>query len=95
MNKENGKYIFNSQNIAVSIVFFLLGLSFTTWTSRIANIQQKLNLSDGKLGSVLIAMPVGLWVSLAVSGWFIKKYSSKSVAVWGLVLYHIILVSIG
>lgn len=95
MNKENEKHIFNNQNIAVGIVFFLLGLSFTTWTSRIADIQQKLNLSDGKLGSVLFAMPVGLWVSLAVSGWFIKKYSSKSVAVWGLILYHIILVSIG
>ena len=90
MNKEPKKYVFNSQNIAVGIVFFLLGLSVTTWTSRIAHIQQKLNLSDGQLGSVLFAMPVGLWVSLAVSGWFVKKYSSKSVAVWGLVFlpYH-------
>lgn len=95
MNKEPEKYIFNNQNMAVGIVFFLLGLSFTTWTSRIADIQQKLNLTDGQLGGVLFAMPVGLWISLAVSGWFIKKYSSKSVAVWGLILYHIILVSIG
>ncbi|MGS2741214.1 MFS transporter [Sinomicrobium sp. M5D2P17] len=95
MNREPEKYVFNNRNIAVGIVFFLLGLSFTTWTSRVADIQQKLNLSDGQLGSVLFAMPVGLWVSLAVSGWLIKKYSSKSVAVWGLVLYHIILVIIG
>lgn len=95
MNKEPKKYVFNNQNIAVGTIFFLLGLSFTTWTSRIADIQQKLNLSDGQLGSVLFAMPVGLWVSLTVSGWFVKKYSSKSVAVWGLVLYHIILITIG
>ncbi|WP_166670727.1 MFS transporter [Olivibacter sp. XZL3] len=95
MNKEPKKYVFNNQNIAVGIVFFLLGLSFTTWTSRVADIQQKLNLTDGQLGSVLFAMPVGLWISLAVSGWFVRKYSSKSVAVWGLVLYHIILVAIG
>lgn len=95
MSKETEKHLFNHQNMAVGIVFFLLGLSFTTWTSRIADIQQKQNLTDGQLGSVLFAMPVGLWVSLAVSGWFVKKYSSKSVAVWGLILYHIILVSIG
>ncbi|WP_157760681.1 MFS transporter [Chitinophaga caeni] len=95
MNKQPEKYVSNKRNIAVGIVFFLLGLSFTTWTSRIADIQQKLNLTDGQLGSVLFAMPVGLWVSLAVSGWFVKKYSSKSIAVWGVILYHITLVAIG
>lgn len=64
ISKEPEKYVFNNKNIAVGIVFFLLGLSFTTWTSRIADIQQKLNLSDGELGNILFAMPVGLWISL-------------------------------
>ena len=35
--------------IAIGSLFFMLGLSFATWASRIPSIQQQLNLSDSQV----------------------------------------------
>jgi hypothetical protein len=45
--------------IAVSAFFFLAGLCFSSWTSRIATIQQKFHLDDRALGAILLALPPG------------------------------------
>ena len=63
--------------IAVSTFFFLFGLCFATWASRIPDIKLKLQLSDGELGGVLFALPVGLMTSLPISGWMVGKYGSR------------------
>ena len=44
---------------AVASLFFLQGICFATWASRIPSIQQNLHLSDGALGLVLFALPAG------------------------------------
>lgn len=95
MRNRNQNVNLRGRYIAVGSLFFLLGLSFSTWTSRIADMQQQLNLTDGQLGTVLFAMPVGLWISLAFSGWLVKKYTSKRVAIWALLLYHLMLLLVG
>ena len=46
--------------IALSTFFFLFGFCFASWASRIPDIKSKLQLSDGELGGVLFALPVGL-----------------------------------
>ena len=53
----------------MSIFFFIAGLTFATWASRIPDIQEKLHLSEAGLGSVLFALPVGLMASLLLTGW--------------------------
>jgi len=80
---------------AVASMFFMAGLVFSSWASRIATIQQKLNLSDAALGAVLFALPVGLMLSLPLSGWAVTKIGSRKVVAVALALYGIALVLLG
>ena len=54
--------------IAVGVLFFMAGLCFASWASRIATVQQKMGLSDAALGAVLFSLPVGLMCSIAFFG---------------------------
>ncbi|WP_128547327.1 MFS transporter [Larkinella soli] len=80
---------------AVGTLFFLMGLSFASWASRIPNIQQALGLSDTQLGGVLLALPAGLMLSLPFSGWLITKIGSRRVVTLAVALYAVTLVSLG
>ena len=77
--------------IATSVFFFIAGLTFSTWASRIPAIQSKLHLSDGGLGGVLFALPAGLMLSLPLSGWLVSKYGSRPMMIAGAVFYPAIL----
>jgi MFS family permease len=81
--------------IAVGAMFFMTGLCFASWASRIATIQQNLNLSDAALGGVLFAMPVGLMCSLPFSGWVITKIGSRKLLIGALIVYSGCLVTLG
>ena len=81
--------------IAVGSLFFLAGLCFSSWASRIPGIRQKLNLSDAQLGIVLFALPVGLLISLPLSGWLINKSGSKKIILIAILLYSVVLSVIG
>ncbi len=77
--------------IATSVFFFIAGLTFATWASRIPDIQHKLQLSDAGLGGVLFALPVGLMVSLPISGWMVSRYGSRRMVIAAALLYPMIL----
>lgn len=81
--------------VAVAAMFFMAGLSFSSWASRIATVQQTLDLSDAALGGVLFALPVGLMCSLPFSGWIITKIGSRSLLVSALIVYSCSLVTLG
>ena len=81
--------------LAVSTLFFLQGLCFASWASRIPNIQQSLALSDSQLGLVLLALPVGSLLSLPLSGWLVTHFGSKRMAANALLLYGLLLPVIG
>ncbi|HWJ89732.1 MAG TPA: MFS transporter, partial [Flavisolibacter sp.] len=81
--------------LAVSALFFLQGICFASWASRIPSIQQSLSLSDASLGMVLFALPVGSMIGLPFSGWLVTKFGSKKIATNALLLYSILLVFIG
>lgn len=81
--------------IAVGAMFFMAGLSFSSWASRIATIQQDLGLSDAALGAVLFSLPVGLMCSLPFSGWVITKIGSRKLLISALLVYSMALVSLG
>lgn len=80
---------------AVATLFFLQGLCFATWASRIPTIQQSLSLSDGQLGLVLLSLPVGSMVGLPLSGWLVTRFGSKTVVINTLILYALSLAGIG
>ena len=81
--------------IAVGIFFFLAGLCFASWASRIATVQQKMGLSDAQLGAVLFSLPIGLMCSLPFSGWVITKIGSKKLLLGSIVAYGCALVCLG
>lgn len=81
--------------ITVSALFFMAGLCFSSWASRIATIQQNLGLNEAGLGAVLLALPVGLMLSLPLSGWAVSKIGSRKVLAASLTLYGSMLVCLG
>jgi MFS family permease len=81
--------------IAVAAMFFMLGLCFASWASRIPTIQQTLHLSDAGLGAVLLAIPTGLMCSLPFTGWVITKIGSRKLLITGIILYAFLLVGLG
>ncbi|QQL51562.1 MFS transporter [Mucilaginibacter ginkgonis] len=76
-------------------MFFMTGLCFASWASRIATIQQKLALTDAALGGVLFALPVGLMLSLPFSGWAVTKFGSKTLLTIALIMYGVFLIGLG
>src|SRR3978361_2040034 len=81
--------------IAVGVLFFMAGLCFSSWASRIATVQQNLGLTDAALGAVLFSLPVGLMLSLPFSGWAITKVGSKKVLLGAILVYGICLITLG
>jgi MFS family permease len=81
--------------IAVSTFFFVAGICFASWASRIPDIQHHLHLDDGQLGSVLFALPVGSMISLPVAGFLVTKFGSRIVMMIGSFFYAGLLCLIG
>jgi predicted MFS family arabinose efflux permease len=53
---------------AVTAVFFLNGIVFVSWYSRLPSIQEQLDLGPGTLGLALIGAPVGLLAAQPLTG---------------------------
>jgi MFS family permease len=83
------------RRIAVNSLFFLSGLSFSSWASRIPDIKLKLGLSEGELGAVLLSKPVGSLVAMPIAGWLVTKFGSRIVAVTAALIYPLVLLSMG
>jgi len=80
--------------MVVGVMFFLAGLCFASWASRIATVQQTLGLSDAALGAILFSLPVGLMCSLPFSGWIITIIGSRRLLIMALIGYSITLVGL-
>lgn len=88
---QSRKYL----RLAVAAFFFVQGLSFAAWASRIPDIKNMLHLTEGGLGTVLLALPIGLMASLPISGWMVTNYGSRKMVMIGAILYAITLTLIG
>lgn len=67
--------------IAVTLVFFLNGMGFSSWIARIPEVQDTLAISEGELGLALLGLGVGALVSLLVAGGLVVKLGSRPVTV--------------
>lgn len=84
-----------SNRIAVGLMFFMHGLCFASWASRIPTIQDSLKLSASSLGGVLFALPVGFFISLPLAGWLVNAFGSRRVVIISSMLYSAALIFIG
>ena len=81
--------------ISVSAFFFIQGLVFSSWASRIPDIKRALSLSDGALGLALFAAPTGEFAAVAVAALLIKRWGSQAVILAGLPCYAVCLTGLG
>lgn len=73
--------------LAVSAFFFLPGLCFASWASRIPDISAKLGLNSGQLGQLLLAIPAGSLISLTLAGWLVSSWGSRRTVLLAAVFY--------
>ena len=75
----------------VATVFFLNGFGYGSWVPRIAEIQDKVGISDGQLGLALFMAAVGALLAMPLAGAAAHRYGSRiatavTVALFGLSL---------
>jgi len=81
--------------IATAVFFFVSGFGFSSWASRIPTIQKNLHLNEAQLGAVLFAMPAGLMCTLPITGYLLRRFSSRYIMITGAVLFNIMLCLVG
>ncbi|GAB3990862.1 MFS transporter [Nocardioides marmoraquaticus] len=64
---------------AVGVTFFLNGLLFATWVSRIPEAREQLGLSNSGLGLLLLAIAAGSLLSMPTAGALIQRLGTRTV----------------
>ncbi|CAH8286504.1 fucose permease [Mariniflexile fucanivorans] len=85
----------NIQRIALSTYFFLSGICFASWASRIPTIKDFFNLNEAELGTILLAMPISSLIGLPFSGWLVSKFDSRVPLIVSFIFFSIALTCIG
>lgn len=85
----------NRIRLAVSLFYFGMGLCFATWASRIPDIKTALHLSEGALGSILFAVPVGQLLAMPFSGKWVTRFGSRNVLMVSMFFYLLSLIALG
>lgn len=83
------------QRISLSAYFFLSGICFATWASRIPTIKTFYSLNEAELGNLLFIMPISSLIGLPFSGWLVSKFNSRNPLIISFVIYSFSLLSIG
>lgn len=81
--------------LAVSAFYFIQGLVFASWASRIPDIKTALGLNDAALGGVLFSIPVGQLSAMALSGFAVSRFGSRKVLTVAAFFYPAVLVWLG
>ncbi|MDT0187385.1 MFS transporter [Microbacterium sp. ARD31] len=68
---------------AVGLSFFLNGLVFSSWVSRIPEVRSSFDLSNGGLGLVLLAIALGSVLALPTSGALINRWGTVVIVRFG------------
>ncbi len=85
----------NITRIAIGAYFFMAGICFASWASRIPDIKQYLHLDDAALGGILLALTIGLLASLPLAGWLVARFGSRYVVMAATIFYACTLPLIG
>ena len=84
-----------ARRVVLSGFFFLTGICFASWASRIPDIKMQLGLSDGAFGGILFFLPIGSFVGIPISGSLTAKQGSKVMVIIASIIYPISLVALG
>jgi MFS family permease len=73
--------------VGVAAVFGLNGFGYGSWVPRIAEIQDKLGISDGQLGLALFMAAVGALLAMPLAGAAAHRYGSRTASAVTLALF--------
>lgn len=82
------------QRIALSTYFFLSGLCFASWASRIPTIKDLFTLNDAQIGSILLIMPLSALFGTVASGWLVSKFDNRDPLVISFIFFGLSLLGI-
>ena len=85
----------NRQRTFLSIFFFVSGVCFSSWASRIPTIKTFFGYNEAELGTILLFMPISSLIGLPVSGWLVSRYDSRIPMLFGFIVLAFALSSIG
>jgi MFS family permease len=83
------------QRLFLSTYFFISGICFSTWASRIPTIKTTFGYNEAELGTILLAMPISSLIGLPISGWLVSRYDSRVPLLAAFILLSISLSLIG
>jgi MFS family permease len=84
----------SKRRIFLSGYFFLTGICFASWASRIPDIKFHLGLSDGAFGAFLFFLPIGSFLGIPISGSLTAKHGSKTMITIASIFYPLALINI-
>ncbi len=67
--------------LAICCSFFIQGLCFATWCSRIPDVQRSLGFNDALLGTLLLILPLGELLSIFPCAEAIRRFGSRRMLV--------------
>src|SRR5687768_18561424 len=85
----------NRQRTFLSIFFFLSGICFSSWASRIPTIKTFFGYNEAELGTILLFMPISSLIGLPISGWLVARYDSRIPMSFAFVVLAFAIFSIG
>jgi MFS family permease len=85
----------DKNRVFLSVFFFLSGICFSTWASRIPTIKTTFQYNEAELGTILIFMPISSLIGLPISGWLVSRYDSRIPLVAGFIMLSVALACIG
>ncbi len=80
---------------AVFTFYFLQGLCFSSWASRIPDIKTTLGLDDAAWGTILLMIPLGQIMGMMLSGFLVSRLGSKRILRIAITGYCLSLIAIG
>ncbi|HYG02483.1 MAG TPA: MFS transporter [Chryseosolibacter sp.] len=80
---------------SLSVFFFLSGICFSSWASRIPTIKTNFGYNEAELGTLLLFMPISSLVGLPISGWLVARFDSRLPLAWAFIMLSVALAMIG
>ncbi|HEX3615564.1 MAG TPA: MFS transporter [Solirubrobacteraceae bacterium] len=65
------------QRATVLATFFSQGAMFASWAAHIPEVKLRIGVSDGLLGTILLATPVGAAVAMLITGRLLTRFGSE------------------
>ncbi|MGL1885075.1 MAG: MFS transporter [Reichenbachiella sp.] len=72
----SGKGTLKKNRIAVSLIFLVNGMLYASWTSRMPELKDLMQVSNAALGTLLFSIALGAVIAMPVAGWLTIRYGS-------------------